>query len=68
MPLSEVTTAGTPYLATHPAMNASAQSAEAVAFSGKASAHWVDLSTAVSRCVNPSLVHGRVPTSARART
>jgi hypothetical protein len=64
-PLSEVTTAGTPYLATHPAMNASAQSAAAVALSGKASAQRVDLSITVSRCVNPSLVHGRGPTRSR---
>jgi hypothetical protein len=50
-PLSDMTTAGTPYLATQAAMNASVQSAAAVSFKGIASGLLVDLSTAVSRCV-----------------
>jgi hypothetical protein len=48
-PLSEVKEAGTPNLETQPLTNASAQSAVVVARSGQASAHLVDLSTAVNR-------------------
>jgi hypothetical protein len=46
-PLSEVRQLGTPKRDTQPAMKASAQSAAATAFSGKASAQRVDLSIAV---------------------
>jgi hypothetical protein len=64
-PLSEVSAAGTLYLATQPAMNTSAQSAAAVALNGRASAHLVDWPTTMRRCVKPSFVAGRGPTRSR---
>jgi hypothetical protein len=64
-PLSEKTTAGMPYLATQPAMKASAQSAAAVALRGKASTHLVDLSITVRRCEKPSGEQGRGPTMSK---
>jgi hypothetical protein len=61
-PLSDVTWLGTPNRSIHPATNASAHAAAVVAASGNASAHLVDRSTAVKRCVKPSGDVGRGPT------
>jgi hypothetical protein len=61
-PLSDVKWVGTPNRAIHLAINVSAHTATVVAASGNASAHLVNRSTAVKRCVKPSGDVGRGPT------
>jgi hypothetical protein len=62
LPLSEVICCGTPNLATQLLTKAEAQDSAEVERSGIASAHLVDLSRIVSKCVSPPLKGGRGPT------
>jgi hypothetical protein len=67
LPLSEVICWGTPNLATQPSTKAVAQLSAEVDHSGKASAHLVDRSKTVSRCVYPLFDWGKGPTRSMCR-
>ena len=62
VPRSDVMTAGTPNLETHPVMRASTHAAAVMDFKGSASTQRVDLSMMVRRCVCPSADEGSGPT------